>query len=270
MSLFRTTVGAITGALTLCALASPASAHPLVDEGRELMQLAEFDQALDAFARAEASDDLTQEELIDLLDARAMCYLATGDEAAMDRDLVALVSLDLTHEFGPEAPPELSDALADVAATSTGGLVVEAHARPVPGGVEVEASVHNDPANLARSTVLWVRPRDGTWRRAAETLVTLPLGGTLDYYAELFGPGGAPLAQHGSRETPLTSGAALGGGAAPIRQDEEGAASARGSGSYSAAWSLIGGGVAALLLFGGDAGGGASGTQPNAPIVVGF
>lgn len=249
-------------------VAGQALAHPLVEEGRERMQLAEFDAALEAFARAEDADDLSRDDLIDLLDARAMVHLATSSREEMDRDLSALSSLDPDHLFGPEAPPELSDAFADVVASSVGSLTVRGSARPVPGGIELSASVEHDTANLTRGTRIWIRQGSGSWRRASERLVTLPAGGTVDYYVEAIGPGGALIARGGSRAEPLHSEAAPGDSAAPIRSDGEGGGVGIWLWLGLGAVVIAGGVVAAVLLFGGDGGGG--GTEPNAPVVIGF
>ena len=62
--------------ITLAWGPSPAAANPDVDEAKELLMEAEFERALAAFARAEAGDDLTREELVELLSARCLAHLA--------------------------------------------------------------------------------------------------------------------------------------------------------------------------------------------------
>jgi hypothetical protein len=244
---------------------SIAAAHPLVDEGKRLMQRAEFDAALEAFARAEEAEDLAVGDLTEMLAARCLLYLATGDADALQRDLESLVSIDPEWEFGAEAPPELPEAFAAIREESPGRIGMRVSARAAPGGIEVVGEAQNDLARVGREVRVFVET-EGTWRRATESFVPTSAGQSVRYYGELIGPGGAVLARDGTRSEPKTSASALAGEAAPI------AGGGGGGGGFPWLWvgvgaAAIAAGVVAVLLL---AGGGENGTRPDPPIVIGF
>ncbi len=257
-------------ALGLAVLATPAVAlaHPKVDEGKELMMEAEFERALEAFAEAEEASDLTRDDLVELLGARSLAYLAMDDASALRQELRALASLAPEHRWGREAPPELGEAFAQTLEVVDGTVQVRSESEGVPGGVSVEAEAVDDHGDLVRELRIFTRVGGGSWRRTRSGTQAAPAGQRLDYYVQAIGPGGAVLAAEGSRDEPLQSEPALAGGSLVRSEDDEG------GGISPWVWIGIGAGVLvavgvvlAIVLVGSS---GESGTQPESPLVIGF
>jgi len=261
---------AVTFALLVLLTTEVAAAHPEVDDGKELLMEAEFEQALEAFARAEASDDLTREDLITLLGARCLAHLAMDDAGALRQDLRRLASIAPDHRWGREAPPELGEAFAQTLEVVEGELSVTGSAEPVSGGIAFTGEARADPGGLVREIRIFTRLGDGAWRRRSSGgTQAVPAGQSLDYYVEAIGPGGATLATDGSREEPLTSDAALAGASLVRQRDDD-----DGGGISPWVWIGIGAGVlvaagvvVAILLLGNTE---PDGTQPESPLVIGF
>lgn len=261
---------AILGLATLQLAGSSvtALAHPEVDEGKELLMEAEFERALEAFARAEEADDLTREDLVQLLGARCLAHLAMDDAGALRQDLRRLASLAPDHRWGREAPPELGEAFAQTLEVVEGTLSVRSRSEGVAGGVSVSAEAVADHGGLVRELRIFTRRGDGRWRRTRGTQAA-PAGESLDYYVEAIGPGGAVLAQEGSREEPVESEAALSGGSLVRADDDD-----EGGGISPWVWIgigagvLVAAGVVLAIVLAGSAG--PSGTQPESPLVIGF
>lgn len=95
-------------AALLCALSSaaPALAQEPLSRGRAAYENADFRSAIELLTQAEATQELSTEELALLLETRALARSAIGDGAGTDRDLARLARLDPDHRFGPEVPPE--------------------------------------------------------------------------------------------------------------------------------------------------------------------
>jgi len=189
--------------LLLQASPRPAHAHPLVDRAREATIDARFQDALDLLASAERARDLSRDDVVALLEARALAHQALGDQAAVESDLDRLVAVAPEHTFSAEAPPDVTEAFARAKARSPGALDVRLAVSQRPGGVEVAASVAND-RGLARETVVYGRARSGSWESARNgpLFVRGTAGGRVEHYAVAIGPGGAVLAQAGSRADP--------------------------------------------------------------------
>lgn len=247
-----------------------AAAHPDVDEAKELLMEAEFERALEAFARAEAGDDLSRGDLIDLLGARCLAHLALDDASALRLDLRRLASLDRAYEWGREAPPELGEAFADTLTVVQGELSISSEATPVPGGVAVDTATAADHGNLVTGTLLFVRGASGAYRRGSDGTQALRAGQSLHYYVQAIGPGGAVLAAEGGEDSPVTSAAALAGSSLVRRNDDDD----EGDGVSPWLWVGLGAGVLvavgvilAVVLAGNAS---ADGTQPQPPAVIGF
>lgn len=235
-----------------------ALAHPLIDEGRQHLERAEFERALAALEQAEAADDLLRSDVVDLLELRALAHLALADARSLGETLRALASIEPAHEFPPEAPPELAGMLAEQAASAP-PLSLDATATPTETGIRIDAAAANDGAGLVRSVRVLVRSDGEAWRPVrAGSLV--PTASVL-YYAEAIGPGGAVLLRAGSPAAPLS-----------WEPPEDGARHGDAGGGSAWPWVgvvagvvVVGAVIAVLLLAAGD-----GGTQPDAPIVVGF
>lgn len=198
--------------------AGTAFANAEVDEGRRLFEEAEFLEALDAFARAEAAEDLTEDELVALLETRALVHLAMGNEEPMRADLARLVTVAPEHALDRRAPPEVRRAYAEVRSQSSGPVRLSVSPTPVATGVSIEASAQNDAQRLVRRVRIFGRAQGaGSWERADDAPLLVTASGVVEYYAQAIGPGGVVLASSGSDDAPLrTSGsadeAAAGGG----------------------------------------------------------
>lgn len=235
--------------------------HPQVQEGRRLHAEADFAGALRAYAAAEAAEDLAREDLIALLEGRALVHYALDDRDATLATLRALASIDPAHEFPADVPPEVRAAFVQ-ARQSTGGerVRLRIEREDVAGGVALRAVVAGDVGNLVREVVITARvsrERGGEWESGAGGILQLDAGdgSVVEYYAVAEGPGGAPVATLGTARAPrsFTLGAADGG---------LGAGGAGGEGGGTSPWIFVGigagvvavGVVAAILIAGGGAG----------------
>lgn len=261
------TVG-IAAATLAVALVLPAraAAHPLVDEARSHLERAEFEQALEALEFAATLEDLGRPDVVELLELRAMAHVALADVQALQNDIAALASIDPSHVFPPEAPPELQGMLEERAAAA-GPLAVTAHVAPTDAGVRIDASAQNDDASVVQRIRVFTRLPGAPFRELSpgETV-----GATeVEYYAEAVGIGGAVLASAGSSAVPRRWPA---GSSSEPWFGDEGRQDDDESGGVGA-WPFVLGGVAVvavgvvlfLVLTGGS-----GGTQPEAPVVIGF
>ena len=236
----------LVAVLVMLASAGQASAHPTVDEARHLVDQADFAAAEQAFGRAEAATDLTRDDLVALLEGRALLHHALADTAALEADLARLAALDPRHAFGPGLPPELSDTFLRVRTRSAGALRLSIDVRPVPGGLALRATAHNDPAGLVRALEVHGRVADEPWRTAGEELVvSAPPGANVQTWARARGPGGAVVAERGSADDP--SAAVIPGAiplAAPAEPPSDGGT--HGERRARSVWPWIAGGAAVV------------------------
>jgi hypothetical protein len=238
--------------LVLSSLTSVAQAHDDVDEGVRLTGLAEFDDALAAFARAEAAADLTRQDLVVLYESRAILLAALGRTDAMERDLERLAALEPTRSLPGAAPPEVAERFAVLAA---GVEPVEVLAVPAwdVGAVTVRGVTSGGPSGFIRRVHVGARltGRDYAFGDGRVQLVTTD-GSNVEYFAEAIGPGGAVVATVGSAEAPLASARPA---SAPhdVPTDDpvlttDPAEPERGGGLSVAAWLLIGAGIAVVVV----------------------
>ncbi len=218
-------------ALVLGVTAS-ASANDDLEHAIAAFNEADFDGALAAFARAEASERLTREELTELLARRAGVHVALGNDEATRTDLATLAALEPNFVFGAWAPPQLRERFEQSRGEATRPtLAVTTHEGS--DGRVFEASVDGAPDGLVRDTRIYVRePGALEWSSigSGETAD----GEVLEYYAEAIGLGGVVVARVASREQPRRVGEL----AAPTVED---------GGSRSWRWWVIGG-AAALAI----------------------
>lgn len=176
-------------------VAGPAYAHDDVERGVARFYAADFEQALAAFARAEASSDLTRADLVRLLFFRALVHGAFGSDAARDLDLLRLASLEPQHPMS-DAPPPVRDAFERVRRDVGGPLAVSITVEPAAGGAIVRARVSNDPGGLARRIVVRAQAGAGEVRgEEGQVLVVGAAGTALEHTATVVGPGGAVIAE---------------------------------------------------------------------------
>jgi hypothetical protein len=183
---------------------SPAFAHPLVEEGRRLIDVADFDGARRAFDRAERATDLDRDALVRLFEGRALLFRALGDTASMEGDLARLASIDPSHAFTPQTPPDLVEAFARVRSRGPGPLRVEVEARSTPSGVAISARAIGDAGGIVREIQVFGRVAGSDWRRTSgQELVVQRVSEPVEFFARAIGPGGAVVASHGEVDAPL-------------------------------------------------------------------
>jgi hypothetical protein len=197
----------LAGLLSSFGWASTALAHPLVDHGYRLYEGADFQGALHAFEAAEAASDLTRDDLIKLLEGRALAHLALGNEEPMEATLVQLASVEPDREMGRAIPPPMRDAF-DRISGSTQRISITARVEAMPGGARVVAEVNGDSGGLVREVRLAGRELDDdrwTSGTGEELSVVASSGATIEYHAAAIGPGGAVITRAGSEESPLSA-----------------------------------------------------------------
>jgi hypothetical protein len=240
----------VVGLAILEGLVAPATAvaHPAIDEAEALLAEAEFSEALERLREAEAGADLSREDLIALLELRAVLELALAPDVVPTQTLLGLASLAPERSLSPSRAPEIRRALAEAQAGLRGPLEVTVVVTREADRVRLAAEVEGDPAALVRSVRIGVKvlgvDADGTstaeWSEGMRTEATVGVGDgeAVHYYAEAVGPGDAVVARDGTRDAPRvlvnrastqTPGTTDGhvapepGGASPVRSDESGA-----------------------------------------------
>lgn len=193
--------------LPLCifALPSGARADADVDRGWQLYLEADFEGALESFARAERGA-LDRAELVSLLEGRAQVQLASGDDAQLDATLVALATLSPSHRLAPESPPELIERFAATCRRLGGGIRVDVETSREGGLVRIEATVRGDAAGLGRRVRIVARVA-GAERVAIDEPLEVSVGTTEDvqYWVEVVGPAHAVVASRGDASRPEVS-----------------------------------------------------------------
>ena len=184
---------------------SVAAANDDVDQGWQRYLEADFEGALEAFARAERGA-LDRSELVSMLEGRAQVQFASGAEAQLDATLVALASLAPAHRLAPESPPELSARFAATAQRLGAALGVDVEVSREGGAMRVEARVRGDAAGLARRVRIVARVA-GVEREAVDEPLELLVGASdeVHYWVEVIGPARAVLASRGDAARPETS-----------------------------------------------------------------
>lgn len=243
-------------------VASPAWAHPDVDRGRALYEGADLDGALEAFERAEASSDLTGEDLARLLETRVLVHMALGDEEAANRDLGRLGSFAPDHRFGADVPPDVVTRFERIRDESDGPLRLVVDAAPSSGEAVLTVRVEDDTYDLVREVTVHHRPLGEPYEQSNDARVVVPLeDGGVEYWAEARGPGGAVVATHGSALSPR-------------RLGPPGAVDAATQGGQTEPWLWVGGGalaaavvVVVIAVAVSSDGGPSVQTQPTRPMV---
>jgi hypothetical protein len=243
---------------------SPAQAHPDVDAGRARYAQADFPGALEAFSRAEAADDLTRAELLDLLERRILIHLVQGDQPSADRDLESIRAIDPDHEFARDVPPEVVEAFRGAEGAP---LSVVVESAPRADGVDLTSRVENEPTGLVREVRLHYRVEGGPWEVTTDSSVHVGASGgeTLEFHGEAIGPGGAAIATFASADAPREVRIATELTAEEERPDD--------SGGFPWLWVGVGAAVlvavvvVVVILAAGGGGDDAANTQPLYPMI---
>ena len=207
------------------ALVAPglARANDALEHAIELAREAEFEAALEALAAAEARGPLTRDELVTLLQERALVRFALGDHDAMREDVGRLAVLAPNLVLPPTSPPQIRAAFEEQRLGEA--LEVEADATRTDASVTVRVRVTGEDRGLARGLRVRARAGDAPYeaREGSEVTFAVPRDVALDWYAELLGPGGAVIASVGDAERPRRAGPeapALALGQAPSGGDD--------------------------------------------------
>jgi hypothetical protein len=179
----------------LVSLHSPARADEDVDEGKRLFDQARFEEAIAAFDRAAAGDRLSRDDLLDLLEARALARHANGEPEAAARDLAALRAVSPEHELTGAAPPALRRLFEGIRPAP---LSVRAETSTRGGRTVVETQV-DGAADLVRAIRVHSRQARGEWRIDEGERVEID---GAEYWVEVIGLGGAPIATVASAADP--------------------------------------------------------------------
>jgi hypothetical protein len=216
---------------------STASAHPEIDGARAALQDARFSEALVALERAEASGTLSREDLVLLYELEALAHRGLDDAERVESSLRRLAVLDRRHEFLPESPPAMRRQFEAIAARAPWSPVVDVRQVPAGDAIELRAVVRADPLRLERAVRLYTRVGQGAYELTenAPARVSLSPGRTIEFYAELIGPGGAVIASDGSALAPRSI-------AGPEALFDD---AAEDSESFEWGWIALGGGVLA-------------------------
>ncbi len=174
------------------------------DEARRHFEAAEFEAAIVAYDRLADGDALTGprlslQELLTLLQERAIAHHALAHRRRAERDLRALLSLDPAAVLGDSAPPRLRRRLDALRTSHPRPLSLTATALPSTERWAVSVDVSGDAGRLLRRIV--VRVDRGTEYAAFEAEgghVSLPPSSSLRFFVEAYGPAGVVIARYGS------------------------------------------------------------------------
>lgn len=202
-STWRALIAAAVAGLAL-AWPVPASANPLVDAGVEAANDGRFDEALASFDEAWNGDELRREDLVDLLVCRSIVRFALRSREALDRDLEMLAFLAPEYTFSPVVPPQVRRRFEELRPPSTARSHLEVSLSLADDRVFGDASVSGIPEGLVRDLILHVREPSSPWQRVQGWRFELPVTRprSVDWYAEVIGPGGVVLASEGDATTP--------------------------------------------------------------------
>lgn len=201
MSRARRSQRIISGALALWLLqATPALAHPLLDQARQQADRAEFERALLTLSKAESEAVLTRDDVVQLYLQRALIHFALRVPAAMAADLELVATLEPTLSLDASLPPDVRDAFPRRARQ----LHLEVEASSEPDNVHLRLQVEGLRTDLVKAVKLTGRAEHGEWSSAdaPQLHIEAAPGSTVEYYAVAYGPGGSELATLGSWSAP--------------------------------------------------------------------
>jgi hypothetical protein len=193
-------------ALLLCLCrTSDAHAHPELERGKRLMAELEFEAALQAFERAVDSRELSRDELLSLLQERALALHALKREPELLRDFVWLAALAPEHILDTRAPPDLVAVWTSVRDQARGALGLKLEAEGAGRALRLRAELTGTVPEGVQ-TRIGVRSPGGDWEitDGPETLLGQRSGEEVEAYAEALGLGGLVVAQAGAPERPLS------------------------------------------------------------------
>lgn len=177
--------------------------HPLVQEGHAFYEQAQFAQALEAFEKAAAADGLSKQDVIKLLEGRALVNFAMGQKRATERSLAQLASVAPEHRFDATVPPEVVVGFTNALKRSQGTIRIGIKRESIFGGELLQAQLWRDVGALVRKIRIVARSSSGKWSEGDGVLrIQAPRFAEVEYYAVAVGPGGAPIAELASPNKP--------------------------------------------------------------------
>jgi tetratricopeptide (TPR) repeat protein len=182
-----------------------ARAHRDLDEAKRLASDLEFDAALNAFERALKSDELTRQELVQLLSERALVLHALHRKDELVKDFEWLSALAPDHRLDLRAPPDLTALWTSVRDQGRGPLQVKLEAEAGDAGaLSARATLTGTVPEGARPR-LWLRRPGGNFGVVPlpELRESAPDGTTLELYAQAVGLGNVVLAEDHDASEPL-------------------------------------------------------------------
>jgi hypothetical protein len=253
MSVGRLALGAVLTIASVAIAVAPgvARAHPMVDDGTRAIERARFEEALAIFDRATRADDLSVDDLVRLLEGRALAHRAMGDEAAASADLERLAAIRPDHELARHVPPEIAQILRTVRSRRAGPLRAQLAVRRGRGRATVAVSLVNDPGGLVVRTRVAARVGSSGWIEGGERVeIEVPDGASVDVHVEVIALGGARVIEQGSRDVPLPLIIDLGGSVLGARDDVTGSPP---TSVDPLPWVIAGGGVVVAAILAGVA-----------------
>lgn len=193
---------ALLGASIFCA---PRGAHAQseLDAALRHYERAEFDRAVTAFDRAEASEHLTHEALEAILRGRGLAHHAAGDVGAAEEDLSRLLSIDPSASLDETTPPAVRR-LFERLREEVVPITVEGVVMPSSTGYVISLRVTGDVGGLQRGARIHHEGAEGVEQVDGARAEVLSEQDALRYWIEVLGPGGVVIASAGSSEAPLT------------------------------------------------------------------
>ncbi len=185
---------ALTAAIVLGLVPKSALAESALEEGRRYYEEADLERAHQALSRAEASSELTLDELGRLYELRALLHRADGDELSTTEALRRLAFVQPEHAFGVGVPPELVLEFNEIRSSMSGGIELVTSVEATPTGVAIRAEATGDALSLVREVRIYGSNGSQSWQNVPDApLEIAAVEGRIEYYAEAIGPGGVVL-----------------------------------------------------------------------------
>ncbi len=133
-----------------------AAAHPMLDRAIAEYEAAKLSDALRTFNAAARNADLSVEELLKLLEMRALVHHALGDDKAMRADLHRLAAVRGSYQLSTLAPPAVREAFDEVRESHAGeqGVELVIEQQTIEGAAWMVAQVVRVPDGLVDHTTL--------------------------------------------------------------------------------------------------------------------
>ena len=180
-----------------------AYAHDVVERGKQAYNEARFEDSLSAFEEAEGGNDLALDDLVQLLESKALVLSALERSSEAEECIKDLAALKPDHTLTASVPPELAEVFAQTATGVAGSTKVEMSLSTDGNTVTAKAVVIQN-ARIIRKLVVYQRADDGAWEQAEDSR-SMSATQYVDSYAEAIAAGGVVLARAYSKSSPQRS-----------------------------------------------------------------